>query len=710
MDWSHYKKSIYVSLGILAIIALFLTNSWVNSSHSQKLTYHNNLSDEKRKHEILTRMWESQQSSKIDNTGDFCTRYTFQNATKNFRKEILDRIKVNGEDVPSAICALSLSSVLKEVEKTRQLNFQFVTVTTDSKFVFSLDRSEFMSSNQTLIGPKQTLPPAHANHIFYESTHTETNWPSNAKVYTDDFNKFLNSADIPFYDPDALIISNGLSNTNKTLQELLKRFSPKVIYVEFNPVIPPPAAICFEEDTQVRYGCSLSGYSKLVRRFGYRLLQVQLWEAIYVRYDFASLFQQSPSSDDFFFWKKGYINQYLITNHGTEINKAYGGREYYNNQVKQLAKLSPFEIYSEVQESFPKENVEFDHTQLELASVNSKRFAYLVTLPTGSDKYLLEKSLKSSYSEIFYLKASPNWAGDRDSLFSKVKKFEEKELNGHKFKYLIFVDGDIKFSNSRFAKATDTVNPWRRFERFLLDYSPAVAAPENRDLASIDASKNNIYGSLFAMSVVYYYDPSVVAFHRDAADVLLPYTISTDGPGESADWKLSHLRMVYKSVVYFKENVLEFYEMLVYSVKHIPSLPENIISKALIDVTTGLPQRLTNTCIVNSLNISRSAKRMWGNPRPKPEWDYNTRTYSNLGECSLLLACNNWGITCAHCTLDCLGRGTVNHEVCDKCVCTVAFWTGERCEVCGANQAICDQKVPNSTFVENECDCKKITI
>lgn len=59
------------------------------------------------------------------------------------------------------------------------------------------------------------------------------------------------------------------------------------------------------------------------------------------------------------------------------------------------------------------------------------------------------------------------WTTGRNRLYEEVIQRENSQ--GWKYKYLIFLDGDVQIG---VAGEPIGVSPWRKFENFLIEYEP----------------------------------------------------------------------------------------------------------------------------------------------------------------------------------------------------------------------------------------------
>jgi hypothetical protein len=81
--------------------------------------------------------------------------------------------------------------------------------------------------------------------------------------------------------------------------------------------------------------------------------------------------------------------------------------------------------------------------------------------------------------------------------------------------YFVFLDGDLELVESH-DYGRNTGDPYRTFEAYLLEWEPAVGFPGSSAPPSAGAALREV-------DVAYNFDAILTAFHRDAADFLLPY-------------------------------------------------------------------------------------------------------------------------------------------------------------------------------------------
>jgi hypothetical protein len=151
-----------------------------------------------------------------------------------------------------------------------------------------------------------------------------------------------------------------------------------------------------------------------------------------------------------------------------------------------------------------------------------KRFCYLVQasepvdvghLKTSDSEVIQlvwrggEEERLSEEDIVFYPNSS--WTAGRNRLFREMQiRFPDTE-----FLYAVFLDDDAKL-----VEVTDygmnTGNAWRTFERYLVEWEPAVGLPSYQYAPKISGEAQTVFN----------FDQIVVAYHWETWPVLLPYT------------------------------------------------------------------------------------------------------------------------------------------------------------------------------------------
>ncbi len=153
----------------------------------------------------------------------------------------------------------------------------------------------------------------------------------------------------------------------------------------------------------------------------------------------------------------------------------------------------------------------------------NRRFVYLFQVPldlppkleaaasADSDIVFLSWREKSNDPRSIYYPSS-SWTQGRNRLL--------KEVMGRPYHYFIFADGDVQLQLTRLGRAArpPDPNPWREFERFLLEWEPAIGCPGyawHLRGGALDESQE--------CQTLRFFDAVVNGFHHEALPVLLPY-------------------------------------------------------------------------------------------------------------------------------------------------------------------------------------------
>ncbi len=128
------------------------------------------------------------------------------------------------------------------------------------------------------------------------------------------------------------------------------------------------------------------------------------------------------------------------------------------------------------------------------------------------------KTPSSRVGAVFYPDSS--WNEGRNRLLAEARQRDE---NGAGYRYYIFLDGDcVVEEDPRFAERVGyplTGNPFRTFEKFLLDWQPAIG------YTRYDWQYTEKHS---VVNLGYNFDALFNAYHRDVVDLLLPYYTGFD--------------------------------------------------------------------------------------------------------------------------------------------------------------------------------------
>lgn len=152
-----------------------------------------------------------------------------------------------------------------------------------------------------------------------------------------------------------------------------------------------------------------------------------------------------------------------------------------------------------------------------------KRFVYLFQVPRDLPPSLEEAA--STDSDVVFLSwreksADPRSIHYPSSSWTQGRNRLLKEVLGQPYHYFIFGDGDIHLELTPLGKAASPRerNPWRLFERFLLEREPAVGCTSydwHLTGGALDESEE--------CQTLRFFDAVLNAFHHEALPVLLPY-------------------------------------------------------------------------------------------------------------------------------------------------------------------------------------------
>lgn len=129
----------------------------------------------------------------------------------------------------------------------------------------------------------------------------------------------------------------------------------------------------------------------------------------------------------------------------------------------------------------------------------------------GSDsevRFLSYKTRSQDVRQPFY--PSSSWTQGRNRLL--------REFGQGEWTYVIFGDADVQMELTRHgARRARGGDPWREFERFLLEHEPAVGTP------AYSWHLSGRWDRTQEVQTLRFFDPVLNAFHREALPALLPY-------------------------------------------------------------------------------------------------------------------------------------------------------------------------------------------
>ena len=189
---------------------------------------------------------------------------------------------------------------------------------------------------------------------------------------------------------------------------------------------------------------------------------------------------------------------------------------------------------------------------------------------------------------------STTWSSGRNVLYEAAMARDQRSL------YYIIMDDDIQL------EAKDKLNipnPWRAFERSLLLYEPAIAAPTWTDpevpndprvwfLRVLYSYRRKLGCELSARSSdfipVVHFDAAFDAFHRDSLRAgILPYSTEYD----DVSWWFSQRKVQIKAEIMFRGRVVTHTSITCVNAKH-RWYPKAVISnKILLSMVDEIEER-----------------------------------------------------------------------------------------------------------------------
>jgi hypothetical protein len=211
---------------------------------------------------------------------------------------------------------------------------------------------------------------------------------------------------------------------------------------------------------------------------------------------------------------------------------------------------------------------------------------------------------------LFY--PNSTWTEGRNRLFREIQiRFPDVE-----FQYTVFLDDDVVLEEVE-DYGMNTGNAWRTFEKYLVEWEPAVGVPSYHKTDS---------RTLPETEVVSIFDQIVVAFHWETWAVLLPYTEVFD---EQSWWYCAVVQSVLCTV--FFSNRIQFNAVTALNVLHRQSEIQSGVRIYRRNTNFGIPREwissaLTDLSTIYRLNLSayesyddsppRKA-RTWGTPQKR---------------------------------------------------------------------------------------------
>jgi hypothetical protein len=130
----------------------------------------------------------------------------------------------------------------------------------------------------------------------------------------------------------------------------------------------------------------------------------------------------------------------------------------------------------------------------------------------------------------------------KNLLYSEALKLD---LNG--IQYLVMVDGSSQLIELKdYGRSSGAGDPWSTFERYLLEWEPAVGVPH---------SLSSDYNEVKEVQEIFNFDQAVVAFHIEAAPLLLPFWKFEDDDGT---WRPSGAAQATIAHAAFQHHIVQF--------------------------------------------------------------------------------------------------------------------------------------------------------
>lgn len=185
-----------------------------------------------------------------------------------------------------------------------------------------------------------------------------------------------------------------------------------------------------------------------------------------------------------------------------------------------------------------------------------KRFVYLVQSEKGLGKNL--NKLYGPDSDILLL----TWRKPvANGIFFPLSTWTQginklyREVSKSNYLYFIFVDDDIELQVTEQYKGISQ-NPWRIFEKNLLEFLPAIGTPRLKGHKSTS----------FNTESVFWFDAISMAIHREAIKVLFPLYDGND----AESWWISGIYLRYTSALLYPNHILQFNTIEATNKKHRP--------------------------------------------------------------------------------------------------------------------------------------------
>lgn len=227
-----------------------------------------------------------------------------------------------------------------------------------------------------------------------------------------------------------------------------------------------------------------------------------------------------------------------------------------------------------------------------------KRFLYLIQgkgklginlqgIESEDSDYISLTWKKPVKGSIYYPYST--WTNGRNRLFI--------EAINKDYLYYIFLDEDIILMN---ANKSNNENPWRIFEKQLLEYEPAVGFPH------INWFQPKEYKIKGKVECVYSFDACINAIHKEALNVLLPYFNNDD----KLSWWNSQDYFHHISSILYKNHIIKFNELLVDNPNH-SVYPQDFSLRYNVDL------KIRESILIKRKIISSNGYERFGSPKKK---------------------------------------------------------------------------------------------
>lgn len=420
------------------------------------------------------------------------------------------------------------------------------------------------------------------------------------------------------------------------LFHLTLRFTrPKLLIAMVNPTIPPPFVSISEflqqkhsnticsADSQV----SLSHLALIADRFGYQLLQLNVWNAFFIQKENSFLFGDIPF-DLLSIWKTGFALSQPFRSFISDCTDKHCAKYRVPSEFNSIMSLGTEQLnMNRVLEILPKiqsaNHVKYfiippiDHPYKNQKTKTGKFFVYLTQdkVPVSQDF----RAMASVNSDVIHLSwskpqnntiffPSSTWTTGRNFLYKLAsgaasnedlkhlndvansnivngevandpyyawfyheimtkQKFQQQQFSLSNYLYFLFLDGDAD------VRAKTILNPWRIWEKSLLLSEPAMNGPLNMFGAEKKIGDFQHYpiSSYFQqVSGVYNLDAAAMTVHREAAPRLLPWNSTYD----AESWWYSQLFLLHRAHVMFPWSTNFAHSVGVRNSKHDSNYPK----------------------------------------------------------------------------------------------------------------------------------------